>query len=121
MTRPTMTFFSIPTIVKGLAKKFVIGDGGPGEFCHALPRGHELRAGGRIGDDRPRCSVSPARFDLRKIIASKAASLARSSDVYLCHAVTEHPDARSSARRRRPPCLRTSVQREKMNEVDAEP
>ena len=39
MMRPTMTFFSIPTIVKGLAKKFVIGDGGPGEFCHVLPRG----------------------------------------------------------------------------------
>jgi hypothetical protein len=52
---------------------------------------------GRISDDRPRCSVSPARFDLRKIIASKAASLAPSSDVYLCRAVTEHPYARSSA------------------------
>jgi len=42
MTRSAMTFFSIPTIVRGLAKKFVIGDGGPGEFCHALP-GWRLR------------------------------------------------------------------------------
>jgi hypothetical protein len=63
MTRPTMTLFSIPTIVKGLAKKLVIGDGGPGEFCHALPRGHELRAGDyAVSTVRP--TIRPARKSL---------------------------------------------------------